>query len=98
MEISNMAKSITAVFALISITFAGFFFIENRYTHQPEFLSLQKRVSINELQRQLRQAEEEAAYYRRLLRDYPNDERIKEKLRQAEKRVERLEREIERLG
>ena len=97
MKIVEISKQIAAVAALISIVFGGYFFIENRYTLQTAFNKLEQRVSIEELNRQLRQAEEEAAYYRKLLRKYPDDDTIKEKLKKAEKRVAELEEKIKEL-
>lgn len=97
MNLVNLAKSVMVLGALISMVFGAFFFIENRYTEKPTFYALEKRVSLNELKRQLRQAEEEAAYYRQLLRKYPDDETIKDKLERAEKRVDELERKIEEM-
>jgi len=97
MSLTDMAKSITALAALVSLVFGAFFFIENRYTEKPVFYALEKRVSLNELRRQLRQAEEEAAYYRQLSRKYPDDQSIADKLEEAEKRVEELEQRIEEI-
>lgn len=97
MTLTDMAKSITALAALVSLVFGAFFFIENRYTEKPVFHALEKRVSLNELRRQLRQAEEEAAYYRQLLRKYPDDITIEEKLEEAEERVAELEEKIKEM-
>lgn len=97
MRLIDVVKSVTAVFALISVVFGAFFFIDNRYAEQIQLFALEKRVSLNELRRQLMQAEEEAAYYRQLNRKYPDDELILEKLNRAEKRVRELEKQIEKL-
>lgn len=96
MKVSDLVKSITALVALITLTFSGFFFLEKRYTQKPTFLALEKRVSLNELRRQLRQAEDDEAYYERLLEKYPGDQDIKRKLKKARQRIEKLEREIEK--
>ena len=96
MNLSDTAKAISSIVAVIMLAFSGFFFFENRYTTKPMFFELEKRVSLNELRRQLRQAEDDQAYYERLLRKYPEDESIKKKLEKAQKRVEKLEAEIER--
>lgn len=96
MNISDTAKAISAIVAVVTLAFSGFFFIDNRYTTRPMFFELEKRVSLNELRRQLRQAEDDEAYYQRLHEKYPNDESIRQKLEKARKRVEKLEQEIER--
>lgn len=96
MNISDTAKAISAIVAVIMLAFSGFFFFENRYTSQPMFYALEKRVSLNELRRQLRQAEEDEAHYDRLLRKYPGDEKIEKKLEKVQKRIEKLEKQIEK--
>lgn len=88
---ADLAKKISTLVGLIVLVFSGFFFLEARHAPMKAHAALEKRVTLQELQRQLRQAEDDAAYYRQQLRKYPADNRIRDRLTKAENRVQQLE-------
>lgn len=92
----SLAKKISAIAGLIVLTFSSFFFLEARHAPMSAYVALEKRVTLQELRRLLREAEEEMYHYRKLHRKYPDDEEIKEKLKEAEGKVEELKERIRR--
>lgn len=78
------------------MAFGAFFFVDTRHAQQVDVVELQQRLDINDLYRLLRKAEEEMYHYRKLRRGYPDDETIKEKLREAEEEVRALKERIKR--
>lgn len=94
MDITMLSKSIMAMGTVIGLFFGGYTYVDGKYVNKTEFKRLESRVSLNELRRQLRVAQEEAAYYRQLHRKYPEDEEIKQSLDEAEERVKELKAEI----
>jgi len=96
MNISDIAKKISAVLGLCATLFAGFFFLDARHASVKSVAKLEKRVSLQELRRLLREAEEEMYHYRKLHRKYPDDQEIKERLEEAEERVADLKERIKK--
>ncbi len=96
----DLIKKITGLLALIGIIFSTFFFIDSRYTHEPVFTKaiagLNKTISVIELKRQLRQAEDDTAYYRKKTREYPSDQDFIDKLKKSKDRLKRLEQLVEK--
>lgn len=87
---SEIAKKLTALTSLIAVVFGCFFFLDSRHASVKDVTELSERVTLQELRRLLREAEDDMYHYRRLARKYPNDEEIKRHLRIAEERVKEL--------
>lgn len=92
---TDLVKKITAMCGLIAIVFTAFFFLETRHAPMKSHLTLENRVNVQELRRLLREAESEMYYYRDLSRKYPNDQQIKDRLREVEERVRDLKKRIQ---
>lgn len=90
----DLAKKITSILALISVVFGGFFFLEARHAPISAFQELEQRVTLQELKRLLREAEEEMYHYKKLNRKYPEDADIAQKLQEAIERVNDLKERI----
>lgn len=87
---NDIIKTITTLLGVVALTFSVFFFNENRYTSQNDFVNLEQRVSLNELQRLLQEALENMYFYRKMLRQDPGNEELQEKVKIAEEEVENL--------
>lgn len=87
-------KKIAAIFGLVSVIFGAFFFLEARHAPMDAYVALEKRVTLQELRRLLREAEEELYHYKSLARKYPDDEEIKRKVKEAQERVDELKERI----
>lgn len=88
---------ITGSAAVFGIAFGTVTYVDSRYTLATEFnrlstdvIILEKRQSIDELKRALEKALSELYFYRRLLRENPNDDNL-------QKQVETLEEEVKYL-
>lgn len=90
----DVVKKISAVFSLCAVLFGAFFFMDSRHASQESVVLLEERISLQELRRLLREAEEEMYHYRKLARKYPQDVEIAQKLREAEERVLELKERI----
>jgi len=94
---NDLIKNISSLMGLIAVVFGVFFFNENRYTSVTEHVKLEQRVSLNELESLLRDALENMYFYRKLLRDAPLDEELKQKVKEAEEEVANLKEQIKEL-
>ena len=94
---STLVKYILSLAALVSLVFSVFFFVENRYASRDDYVKLEKRISVNELQQLLKESLENMYFYRKLERENPDDLEIRRKLRQAEEEVDSLKKRIEEL-
>jgi len=86
----DLIKKISTVFSFIAVVFGTFFFLDTRYASTDKVVALEERVTMQELRRLLREAEEEMYHYRGLARKYPDDQEIARKLADAERRVDDL--------
>lgn len=91
---SELAKKITALTSLIAVIFGCFFFLDARHASTYALQILEKRVTLQELRRQLREAEDDMYHYRRLVRKYPSDGELRRRLAEAEERVSNLKQRI----
>ena len=94
---STMVKYLLSLAAVVSMVFSVFFFVENRYASKEDYVKLEKRLSLNELQQLLKDALENMYFYRKLARENPEDREISRKLIVAEEEVSRLKKRIEEL-
>jgi hypothetical protein len=85
--LSELAKKVTALTSLVAVIFGCFFFLDARHAPTTELKALAERVTLQELRRLLREAEDDMFHYRRLARKYPNDKDIEYQLTIAEERV-----------
>jgi CRISPR/Cas system CMR subunit Cmr4 (Cas7 group RAMP superfamily) len=94
-DLSDNIKSLAAV---ISIAFALFFFLENRYLLSWKFEEFE-RVVQNELKNnQVQKINERVWQLQDRMKVKPNDETIIEELRNLEVKKKQLNKEIEELG
>jgi len=93
---NKLLKNIIALCTLGSIMFGTFFFLDARHASTESVVAIEKRLTIAELKRILREAEEDYFYYKKLNRKYPADEEIKRKLDEAAERVRDLKERIKK--
>jgi len=87
----NSTKAgIATVTLLVSTVITGFFYIEERFAKADDLKKVEIRLEINELQTLYKTALENLYFYRDQSRKYPNDEKLGEKLVEAEEEVKDL--------
>lgn len=80
-------KKIITIATLIGTIISGFLFFENRYVLSSEFKKLETDVQLNKLTTLKMSAMESLYFFRKQVRQYPNDQDIADKLKQSEDEV-----------
>jgi len=93
----SIAKSITAVMAMVAMLFSGYFYLQGEFTPVLRTVSLERRVSMNEIVGSLRTAIEERNFLRDQNRKYPTDQRVKDELEEVEEEVDDLKVQVKEL-
>jgi len=96
-KLNDIIKLISGLIVLIGIAFTVFFFMDNRHASSTSFNRLAVAVSTNKLENTLHKALENLYFYRDQLRKYPNDDKIKKKLEEAEDEVKNIKDRIKKL-
>lgn len=74
----------TGVFSMFALTFGGYAFLDKRYAMATDHKKLELRVTINEVEGLHREAMQEVFFFRKQLRQHPEDYDIQDKLKEAE--------------
>lgn len=90
MDIKSVAQSITAVMAVVSITFGAYFYIDGSFVRNEAHAALVKKVSLVEIIGQYMEARRELFFLKAQLRKYPTDEDLKEAVKDAQAIVDDL--------
>lgn len=97
---ANSIKSIllvlTTLFAVVGTIVGGYGFLDSKFAHAEEVEKLEKRVTLAELKTSLRTALEEMYFLRDQSRKYPDDEEIKERLKEASSLVDDIKEQIKK--
>ncbi len=96
-KLNDRIKLIGGLIGLIGITFSVFFFMDNRHVSSISFSRLAVTVSTNKLENTLHKALENLYFYRDQLRKYPDDDKLKKKLEEAEDEVKNIKERIKKL-
>jgi len=83
-------KMILLVFAFVSTVGGGMLTIDSRYAKADDHSALEVRVTLSELQAQLRSAVDEYYFQKKQLRKHPDDEELIEKVAEAKQHVDDL--------
>lgn len=89
-------KLVLLGFAFVSTIGGGMLALDGRYAKAGEHITLENRVSLNELQDQLRAAFDEYYFQKKQLRKYPDDEELIEKVAEAKQHVDDLKETIKK--
>jgi len=92
--IESKLKFVLIIFAFLSTASGGVFWVDGRYAKADEQVELEKRVSIQELNQQLRVAVDEYYFLKQQLRKYPDDADLKEKVDEAKAFVDGIKQQI----
>lgn len=100
-SIKQYTGVITGIAAVIGIAFGAVSFVDSRYTLTTDFsklkvnvLKLESRQSLDELRQALQKALQELYFYRKLLRENPNDETLIQEVEELEEEVAYLKERI----
>jgi len=88
--IGTTSAGIGMITLILSSIVTGFFYIEDRFALAAEVEKLEHRVNINELQSLYKISLENLYFYRDQNRKYPDDLKLREKLKEAEDEVKNL--------
>lgn len=85
---------ITACIAIFGSMFTGYLYIDGRYALAEEVRELEKRLTLSELRDSLRLAQDELFFLKSQNRKYPDDQDIKDQLKDVEAKVKDLKEQI----
>ena len=88
--IGTTSAGIGMITLILSSIVTGFFYIKDRFALAAEVEKLEHRVNINELQSLYKISLENLYFYRDQNRKYPDDLKLREKLKEAEDEVKNL--------
>lgn len=97
MKTTELTKTFGLIFLILSSVWGGYMIVESRYAKAANLLHLESRVVLNELASARIRAMNYVYFLRDQSRKYPNDERIKQQLIEAEKEVKLIDKQIEQL-
>ena len=97
MDIKSVAQSITAVFAVVTVVFGAYFYIDGNFVRNEAHAALVKKVSLVELISQYLEAKRELYFLKDQARKYPEDEELQEELEDAKETVKDLKQQIKDL-
>ena len=83
-------KTVLLTFAFVSTIGGGMIALDGRYAKAEDHSALESRVSLNELQDQLRSALDEYYFQKKQLRKHSGDEELMEKVAEAKQHVDDL--------
>lgn len=84
----------TTAVALFGSAFAGYTYIDDRYALAEEVKKIEKRLTLSELRESLRLVLDEYYFLKSQIRKYPDDEDIKDQLKDVKVRVDNLREQI----
>jgi len=84
----------TTVIALFGSIFAGYLHIDTKYALAADVEKIEKRLTLSELRDSLRLSLDELYFLKSQIRKYPDDEEIKDQLKDAKDRVKDIKDEI----
>lgn len=87
-------KLALVVIAFLSSVGGGVAWVDGRYAKADAHVELEKRVSVQELNHQLRAALDEYYFLKKQLRKHPEDEDLKEKVDEARAHVDDIKQQI----
>lgn len=93
----NLLKNIAIIVSLVGTAFGAYFFVDGNYAEKMELAAVTQRVTLVELLRNLRDAEEEMYFYRKQHRKHPDDPDLKRKLEESEEEVKNLKDRVKKL-
>jgi septal ring factor EnvC (AmiA/AmiB activator) len=92
--IKSMLVVATTVIALFGSVFAGYLHIDTKYALAADVEKIEKRLSLSELRDSLRLSLDELYFLKSQIRKYPNDEEIKDQLKEIKVEVKDLKDQI----
>lgn len=95
--VSVIITTIVGVFTLLGFTIGGYSFLDQRYALANNYVTLEKRVSVNELKHLYHSSLDNVYFFRKQARLHPNDEEIGRKLEKAEQEQESIEKRLDEL-
>jgi len=84
----------TTVIALFGSIFAGYLHIDTKYALAADVVKIEKRLTLSELRDSLRLSLDELYFLKSQIRKYPNDEEIKDQLKDITAEVKDLKEQI----
>lgn len=105
-KVLEYSKYLAAISTIVGIAYGAFQFQHNYVKTTAETVvapvtkklsNLERRLTKNELNDLLKEALEELYYWRGMSRKYPDDQEVKDKLREAEENVEDIKERIQNL-
>lgn len=94
----NMILAITSILGFIGTISAGIFWVDDRYAKADVVEQLEERLTLSELNDQLRAAQEELFFLRSQARKYPDDLDIADQLEEAKEAVKTLKERIKKIS
>ena len=95
--ISVAVTIVVGIFTLLGFTVGGYSFLDERYALAKNFVTLEKRVSVNELKHLYHSSLDNVYFFRKQARLHPDDEELKTKLEKAEQEQESIEKRLDEL-
>jgi len=94
----NLILAITTILGFIGTISAGVFWVDDRYAKASTLAQLEERLTLSELNDQLRTAQEELFFLRSQARKYPDDLDVAYQLEEAKAVVKEIKDKIKKLS
>jgi hypothetical protein len=94
-DVRNILVFITALSAAGGVIYGAVNFVDSRYALAEDVQKLEERLTLAELKDLLHKALENLYFYKSQIRKYPEDEELKERLKEAQAEVDSIKKRIE---
>lgn len=95
-EWASVATAVSGVFVIFGLVFGAYIFIDKKYALATDLYKLETRVEVHELRHLYHDALNDVYFFKKQSRIHPSDEKIYEKLREAEDLAEGLKRKMDK--